>query len=194
MNAFIWVTHFWLSALGGLSSTHASQGAGRRVGLGSPKDKPHCTVYGETYCRSFGDEGLCCLPLGGTQPGCQENLLAPQAPGDGWGWGPAVLSPTTLPQAGSPASWPLGSLPPTLSTSRPFLFQVLCFSPAFSSLVSSHALIHSYLLSGCRASDPVLVGTKENPRPCGLSILAREREREKVNRYNKHTTREFVLL
>lgn len=57
----------------------------------------------------------------------------------------------------------------------------------------------SYLLSGHRASDTipgagVTAGTQQNPHPSGLSILAREGEKVDGYTYNKHTSREFMVL
>lgn len=134
----IWVTHFWMSALGGLSSTNASHGARHGICLHSRKQIPSYMVYGETYFRRFGEEKV-------SLPAPRHNLAKV----------PMVISLAHTPRGLPPpfltqrllASGLLG--PWTLVTSHSFLVRALHCSPAFVNLVSSPPLIHSYLLSSC---------------------------------------------
>lgn len=134
----IWVTYFWVSALGGLSSTNASHGARRGICLHSRKQIPSYMAYGETYFRRFGKEKV-------LLPAARQNLA--KAPmGISLAHKPCGLPPPFLMQH-LLASGLLG--PWTLFTSHSFLFRALHGSPAFLNLVSSPPFIHSYLLSSC---------------------------------------------
>lgn len=111
-----------------------AMGVGHRICLHSLQHTPNYTVYAETYFRK----------LSKTQPKCSERLLTPLPCGL-----PVASLPTTLPHAGSPGyrhPGPLDSL-----TSCPFLSRPVHSSPTFFHLVSSHPLVHSYLLSSCQS-------------------------------------------
>lgn len=120
INVCIWVTHFWMSALGGLSSTNASHGARHGICLHSRKQIPSYMVYGETYFRRFGEEKV-------SLPAPRHNLAkAPMVISlahTPWGLPPPFLTQRLL------ASGLLG--PRTLVTSHSFLVRALHCSPAF---------------------------------------------------------------
>lgn len=127
-----------------LSSTSASHKAGHRICLHSLKKIPNYMVYGETYFRRFGKEKVFLpaaqpnsakAPVGISLASCSVGYLLPRY------WLPLLMQ-------GLLASGLLGLW--TLSTTRSFFFGALHCSLAFFNLVSSHPLIHSYLLSSCQ--------------------------------------------
>lgn len=126
----IWVTYFWVSALGGLSSTNASHGARHGICLHSRKQLPSYMAYGETCFRRFGKEKVLLRAA--------RQSLAKAPMGISLAHTPCGLPPPFLMQR-LLASGLLG--PWTLFTSHSFLFRAL-HGP--SSILSPHPT-HSFI-------------------------------------------------